>query len=253
MATLFPNQTNANATTLVAGIGGGSNSPQTSQFSTISVSSINVNPQGYIEMFNNNANEGGQIIGYADTNNASSINILVSFVANYNDKINGASGLWAVEADANGANQRYGDFGAGRFVILGNNSSLAKKPPVLDSASSDGNLQINSVSSILMSTVSGVVIPTTLEVSSITVSSINGDAPSFPKMNWGATNIPASGSTIANIADNPYSGPYYQQLTYRGNVQAGLSSLFASSINGESFFIYGEPGQQVMFHTIGSA
>lgn len=89
--------------------------------------------------------------------------------------------------------------------------------------------------------------------STINVSSINGaEFTAPPKMNWGAVNIPASGSTIASVADNPYSGAYYQQLTYRGNIQGSISTLFASSINGESFYIYGEPGQQVQYFTIGN-
>lgn len=249
---VVPNQTNANLTSIFPNLGGGS-SPATTEFSSINVSSINVNPQGYIEMFNNNANEGGQIIGYQDVNNSSSINILVSFVPNYNDKVNGANGLWTVEADANGANQRYGDFGAGRFVVLGNNAGPHSAPPVLDS-DGKGGIQINAVDVLNISTVGVNILEGATTISSLTVSSINGaELPSVPKMNWGAITIQASGSTIANIADNPYSGEYYQQLTYRGNVQASLSSLFASSINGESFFIYGEPGQQVMFHTIGTA
>lgn len=231
-----PNQTNVNLTTIFPNLGGGSNSPQTSEFSSISVSSINVNAQGYIEMFNNPSNESGRIIGYSDVNNSSSISILVSFVSGYASKVNGTNGLWCIENDAAGANQAYGDFGAGRLAVLGNNSGTSIPVPVLDS-DGNGRLELQAVSTINFST------PTLF---------LNG-APIVGKMNWGAVAIPASGSTIASIADNPYSGEYYQQLTYRGNVQAGLSSLFASSINGESFFIYGEPGQQVMFHTIGDA
>jgi hypothetical protein len=96
-----------------------------------------------------------------------------------------------------------------------------------------------------------VLIPTGATISSLSVSSINGASPLPPKMNWGAVTIAAGGSTIASVADNPYSGEYYPQATYRGNVQASLSSLFVSTIDGESFFVYGEPNQQVSWMTIG--
>ena len=95
-------------------------------------------------------------------------------------------------------------------------------------------------------------VPTGMNISSITVSSINGASPDIPKMNWGAVTIPASGSTIVSNLDNAYSGVYYQQLTYRGDIQASVSSLFASTISSNSFFIYGEPNQQVMYQTIGA-
>lgn len=147
--TLVPCLTNANPSLTLFGSGGGgggSNYPP-----NISVSSINVNSLGFIEMFQNQTNECGRIIGYGDINNTSSLSLLVGFVPNYQNKINGNDGLWLVENDATGANQAFADFGSGRFVVLGNNAGPGQKPPVLDS-DGNGGLEIQAISTINIST-----------------------------------------------------------------------------------------------------
>lgn len=150
----------------------------------VSFSSINLNSQGYIEMFQNNANESARIIGYGDVNNVSSISLGVSFVPNYNSKVNGTDGLWTVENDAFGANQAFGDFGAGRLVVLGNLASISKPPPVLD-GNGAGNLNINADGAVNISTTAFTV----------NGAPVGGSAPFFSTLNQSPQAIDCDGQT----------------------------------------------------------
>ena len=142
----------------------------------LSVSSINVSSGGYIEMFTGPSNDTGRIIGYRDINNASSMSLFVGFVPNYASKVNGTDGLWLIENDSTGVNQAFGDFGAGRLVVLGNNAGASKPVPVLDS-DGNGNLEVNAVGALTISTVNFFVPYAETTISSLSVSSINGAAP----------------------------------------------------------------------------
>lgn len=202
--------------------GGGGSGPN------LSVSSINVSSGGYIEMFTGPSNDTGRIIGYSDTNNASSMSLFVGFVPNYASKVNGTDGLWLVENDSTGVNQAFGDFGAGRLVVLGNNAGPSKKVPVLDSDGA-GSLEINGVGALNIST-NIVEVPYALTtISTLVVSSINGAAPGGGAIsNFSTASI--SSLSVSSINGGPIAGnPYPQNSTLKTSDGTGLS-INASSL-----------------------
>lgn len=130
--------------------------------------------------------------------------------------------------------------------------------------------------STLVISADSVLIPTTATISSLSVSSINGQAPggsisSFteasvsslsvstlslqnfdvPTILYGAVNLNAGGSTIVTL-DRTYVDPYYQFVTYRGILPASVSTLSVSSLTGDSFQIWGEASQSVQYMVVGN-
>lgn len=89
-----------------------------------------------------------------------------------------------------------------------------------------------------------------VNISSLNVSSIKSQGFQMPLVTYGATTLNAGGSTIVGL-DHTYTIPYYQLLTYRGTPTAA-THLFASTIDGQNFVVYGQPNLTFQYAIFGN-
>ena len=72
-----------------------------------------------------------------------------------------------------------------------------------------------------------------------------------PIILYGATTLNGSG-TASVLLDRQYADPYYPFVTYRGTLGATTSTLSVSTINSDTFAIYGEANTQVQYMVLGN-
>jgi hypothetical protein len=116
------------------------------------------------------------------------------------------------------------------------------------------------MSSLTVSSINGgayppkAEIPTDIAVSSIAVGDANGlSIRGFtqPLISYGATLLNGSGQATV-VLDYTYTDPYYPNLTYRGTLGANTSTLSVSTLTGDSFQVWGEANTQVIYTVFGN-
>ena len=138
------------------------------------------------------------------------------------------------------------------------NFDLNNTPPVSSLMLIADGVYISSlnVSSINGATPGGGALPedasfNTLGVSSISVSSINMNGFPVPLITYGANQLDGNGTATIGL-DHIYTIPYYPFVTYKATLPANTSTLSVSTINGESFAVFGEANMKFNWMVVGN-
>lgn len=261
-------QVRANADTIVAGVGSGGGGGGGGD---ITVSSLTVSSDGYISL------PGPP--GFCATIQFASTNQGIANLRNalqFNDNTSSNPGVVSLqlesgymaplqvsEIDFNG--QPPGTIAAATYIRANPNTN------VLAVATGGGYVDMSlaplQVSSLTVSSINGAqpggAIPEDLSVNSLTAavsvtaadvitSTIKVSGFLSPIQQYGAATLDGGGSTIVGL-DYTYADPWYPFANYKGEAPvSNVQALFTSTLTGDSFLITGQPNLPVIWHSLGN-